>query len=218
MRLRPYPPALIQNLAPIYILQSPIYLSHCAILAAFLGWFAPLGAQVASLPQPGSLSPAALAATPDGTRLFIACATANEVAVFDVTSGTVTSHIAVPHTPSGLALSSDGARLYVTCAAPQSSIRVLDTGSDKVLASIPAGHSATAPVLSPDGKTLAFARDGKTLIMRILHKHGRTGRLRHGSDAVVQKRGFLLDIIQHRPIPEDDGGLPLDKTGLGIVH
>ena len=60
----------------------------------------------------------------------------------------------MPHTPTGLALSPDGARLYVTCAAPQSSVRVLDTGSGKVLATLPAGHTATAPVLSPDGKTL----------------------------------------------------------------
>jgi len=116
--------------------------------------FAPQHARPASLPQPGSLSPAALAATPDGTRLYIACASANEVAVFDVASGAVTKHIAVPHTPSGLALSLDGARLYVTCAAPQSTVRVLDTASGKALATLAAGHTAMAPVLSPDGKTL----------------------------------------------------------------
>jgi YVTN family beta-propeller protein len=53
-----------------------------------------------------------------------------------------------------LALSPDGARLYVTCAAPQSSVRVLEVGSGKPLATIPAGHTAMAPVVSPDGKTL----------------------------------------------------------------
>jgi YVTN family beta-propeller protein len=82
-----------------------------AVLASCLAWVAPQAARAAFLPQPGSLSPAALAAAPDGTRLYIACAAANEVAVFDVVSGAVTKYIAVPHTPSGLALSSDGARL-----------------------------------------------------------------------------------------------------------
>ena len=129
-------------------------MSRLIVLAAYLAWFAPPAAHAASLPQPGSLSPAALAAAPDGTRLFIACATANEVAVFDVASGTVTRHIPVPHTPSGLALSSNGARLYVTCAAPQSSVRVLDADIGKTLATLLAGHTAMAPVLSPDGKTL----------------------------------------------------------------
>ncbi len=125
-----------------------------AFLAACLAWFAPHAACAASLPQPGALSPAALAAAPDGTRLFIACASANEVVIFDLASNAVTRHISVPHTPTGLAVSPDSTRLYVTCDAPQSSVRVLDTGSGKVLATLPAGHTATGPVLSPDGKTL----------------------------------------------------------------
>jgi YVTN family beta-propeller protein len=135
-------------------LQFQISNSSFAVLVALLTSFAPQQARPASLPQPGSLSPVALALTPDGARLFIACASANEVAVFDVAQGAVTEHIAVPPTPSGLALSSDGARLYVTCAAPQSTVRVLDTASGKALATLPAGHTAMAPVLSPDGKTL----------------------------------------------------------------
>ena len=143
MRLRPHPQALIS-----------IHNLHVAVLACCLAWFAPQQAQAALLPQPGSLSPAALTATPDGTRLFIACATAKQIAVFDVAGGNITRRITVPHSPSGLALSSDGLRLYVTCAAPHSSVRVLDTGSGKTLATLPAGHTAMAPVLSPDGKTL----------------------------------------------------------------
>jgi YVTN family beta-propeller protein len=54
----------------------------------------------------------------------------------------------------GLALSSDGGRLYVTCAAPSSTVCILDAASGKTVATIPAGHTAMAPVLSPDGKTL----------------------------------------------------------------
>src|ERR1017187_2463483 len=154
MRLRSHPPALIQNPAlPSY---SPLAIGHWlfAILASCLVCL--VAAQTrASSPSPAApLSPAALTVVPDGTRLFIACATANQVAVFDVASGAVTRRITVPHSPSGVALSSDGSRLYVTCAAPHSSVRVLDTGSGKTLATFHAGHTAMAPVLSPDGKTL----------------------------------------------------------------
>jgi YVTN family beta-propeller protein len=125
-----------------------------SLLISGLLWLVPRSASAASLPQPGSLSPVVLAANADGTRLYIAGASANEVAVFEVASGTVITHISVPHTPSGLALAADGARLYVTCAAPQSTVRVVNTSSGKTLATLPAGHTATAPVLSLDGKVL----------------------------------------------------------------
>jgi YVTN family beta-propeller protein len=100
------------------------------------------------------LSPTALAATADGGTMFIACATANHVAVFDVASGKVAKTIEMPESPLGLALSADGKQLVVTCAAPASSVCIVDTASGKITATIPTGHTAMAPVLSPDGKTL----------------------------------------------------------------
>jgi YVTN family beta-propeller protein len=111
-------------------------------------------ADASTPPSADYLSPAALAATPDGQRLFVACATANQVAVFDVASARVVRRIPVPHSPSGLALSPDGARLYVTCAAPQSSVCMIEAGSGNTLATISAGHTAMAPVASSDGATL----------------------------------------------------------------
>jgi len=53
-----------------------------------------------------------------------------------------------------LALSPDGTRLYVTCAAPQSQIVVIEVASGKTAKTFPAGHTAMAPVPSPDGKRL----------------------------------------------------------------
>ncbi len=103
---------------------------------------------------PAYLSPAALAASPEGKTLYVACATAEEVAVFDVASGKVTRRISMPDPPTGLALSADGVRLYVTCAAPASRVAVVDTAAGKVTGTLPAGHTASGPVLSPDGKTL----------------------------------------------------------------
>jgi len=104
--------------------------------------------------EPVYLSPSALLATPDGKQLFVACATASRVLVFDPASKQVTRSIAVPESPQGLALSPDGRRLFVTCAAPRSTVCVVDAASGKVLRSIPAGHTTLAPVCSPDGRTL----------------------------------------------------------------
>lgn len=182
-------------------MQFSLYISRLVVLAAYLVWFAPLAAPAASLPQPGSLSPAALTAAPDGTRLFIACATANEVAVFGVASGAVTKHIPVPHTPSGLALSTDGARLYVTCAAPQSSVRVLDTSSGKTLATLPAGHSSTAPVLSPDGKTLfvcnRFNNDISLINLETGKEQCRIPVQREPVAAAISRDGRFLLVANH---------------------
>jgi DNA-binding beta-propeller fold protein YncE len=100
------------------------------------------------------LSPVALAAAPDGKTLFVACATGKLVAVFDIPTRRVLRSLAVPETPSGLALTADGSTLFVTCAAPASSLRMLDAASGGKLGSIATGHTAAAPVLSRDEKTL----------------------------------------------------------------
>jgi YVTN family beta-propeller protein len=104
--------------------------------------------------EPIYLSPSALVAAPDGKTLFIACAAANEVALFSRDKNQITRRIRVPASPSGLALSRDARRLYVTCAAPQSTVCVLDATSGKTLARIPTGHTAMSPVLSADEQTL----------------------------------------------------------------
>lgn len=111
-------------------------------------------AAVVHAAEPAYLSPAVLVASPDGQTLYVACATAHQIAVFDVVKGQVTRTIATPQSPTGLALSADGTRLYVTCAGAVSEVCVVDTASAQITAKLTAGHTATAPVLSPDGKTL----------------------------------------------------------------
>lgn len=100
------------------------------------------------------LSPAAIAVSPDGAKVHIVCATAAAVKTVDLASGKVTATVPVSQEPTGLALSAKGDRLFVTCAAPQSEICVIDLAKGEVAAKWKAGHSATAPVLSPDEKAL----------------------------------------------------------------
>jgi YVTN family beta-propeller protein len=130
------------------------FLKLIAVLAFALSFDAAEAASVKPASGQTYLSPTALAASSDGTTLFIACATANKVIAFDVASGKIKNTVVVSALPLGLALSPDGKKLYVTCAAPQSSIAVIDTAKFKVVDNISAGHTAMAPVVSPDGKTL----------------------------------------------------------------
>ncbi len=100
------------------------------------------------------LSPSALLASRDGSTLYVACATGNRILIFDLATRRVTKSVSLPDPPSGLALSADGKRLFVTCAAPESQVCVVDTGKARIVDKLPAGHTATSPVLSPDGTTL----------------------------------------------------------------
>ena len=108
----------------------------------------------AATAQSVPLSPFALAASADGKTLYVVCATAGRVLCFDVTDKKVRRSIATRQPPSGLALSPDGGQLFVTCAAPESTVCVVDLSTWKIVETIPAGHTAMAPVVSPDGKTL----------------------------------------------------------------
>ena len=122
-------------------------------LAAF-----PVFAQVDRTPPPETdvpfLSPTALVASHDGSRIYLACATAGQVAVFDSATRKVVQVIPVPESPSGLALSGDGQRMWVTCAAPLSTVCEIDTAKGIVTSRWVVGHTAMAPVLSADGRTL----------------------------------------------------------------
>ena len=116
------------------------------LLVLFCAWLSDCQAQAGDY-----LSPTALVAT-DKT-LFIACATANRVVSLDLSNRALSS-IALPLPASGLALSADGGTLFATCAAPVSQVCLVDLKQRKIKGSIAAGHSARAPVLSADGKTL----------------------------------------------------------------
>jgi len=105
-------------------------------------------------PASGELSPVALAASPNGQVLYLACATARQVLVLDARQQRIRQRLNVPGEPSGLALAADGRRLFVTCAGPDGQVCVLDPASGKLLRTLTAGHTPLSPVLSRDGKTL----------------------------------------------------------------
>ena len=100
------------------------------------------------------LSPISVVAGRDGKVLYVAEATAEEVAVFDIASGKVTKVISVAENPVGLVISADGSRLYVTSAVAAGKVQVIDVRSGRVADSIAVGHTPVAVVGSPDGKTL----------------------------------------------------------------
>ena len=90
----------------------------------------------------------------DGRKLFAALSDAKQLAVVDLPDARVIRKVRIPAEPTGLALSRDDRRVYVACAAATSSVLEIDAASGEIITSVPAGHTATAPALSPDGKRL----------------------------------------------------------------
>ena len=160
--------------------------------------------------QPAWLSPAALVASPNGTTLYIACATGNRVLVFDIASRKVTRFVPVSHSPTGLCLSADGQKLFVTCAAPASRVCVVDTAHGRVIGEFPAGHTAMAPVLSPDGKTLfvcnRFDNDVSVLNLATGEQVRRIPVRREPVAAAITPNGQRLLVANYLPAGRADAG------------
>lgn len=171
-------------------------------------WVARIGVALCLIqPTPGIekhadyLSPTSLASSPDGKKIFIACATGNQVMKFDVATSKITRRIHVGTSPSGLAMASDGWRLYVTCAAPASTVTVIDTGHGEVCGAIPVGHTAIAPVLHPDGKTLyvcnRFDNDVSVVDLATWNEVARVPVRREPVGAAIASDGKYLLVANH---------------------
>jgi mono/diheme cytochrome c family protein len=162
-----------------------------------------------SAPAPsGDLSPAALVISLDGQNLYVACATAKQVLVFNTAQRRITKRLALPSEPSGLALSPDGTQLFVTCAGPASQVCVMDTASGKVLQTLTTGHTALSPVLSPDGKTLFVCnRFNDAVSLFDLRRGQAESRIQVArepvSDALTPDGRFLL-VANHLPRGRSD--------------
>jgi DNA-binding beta-propeller fold protein YncE len=100
------------------------------------------------------LSPLALVADNEGKTLYVAEATAKQIAVFDIAASKVKKVISLPDPPSGLALAPDGQSLYVTAGVVNGGVHIVNLKTGKIDHTLPAKHTPTAPVVSPDGKTL----------------------------------------------------------------
>jgi len=123
-------------------------------LAILSGHFLTAKAAPSDATGPTYLSPREIVADKAGKTLYIAEATANQVAVFDIASGKVTKIIPIGQPVSGLVLSPDESKMYVTAGGADGKLCIVDVKGAKVEARIPVGHTPMSPVVSPDGKTV----------------------------------------------------------------
>jgi YVTN family beta-propeller protein len=156
----------------------------------------------------GDLSPGALAISADGQSLYVACAWANQVLIFNTSQRAVARRLAVPGSPSGLVLSADGKRLFVTCSAPASVVCLVELPSGKVLKTLAAGYTALSPVLSSDGQTLFVCNrfnDAVSVFDLAQDKEvARIGVAREPCSAALTRDGRFLLVANHLPKGRND--------------
>lgn len=153
-------------------------------------------------------APSAVAVSKDGRTLYVACAEARQVAWVELPGGKLMRRIAVPAEPTGLAISPDGTKLVVTCAAPQSTVAVFTSVSGSLLATIPAGHTAMGPAISPDGERLyvcnRFNNDLSVIDLAAGKEVARVAAVREPVAAAVTPDGQTLLVANHVPNTRSD--------------
>jgi len=101
--------------------------------------------------------PYGVAATPDGSRVYVGDLNGNTVAAIDIASNTVIGAlIPVGNNPSGVSVTPDGSKVYVANSR-SNNVSVISTATNAVIATIPVGNSpqafgqfiGPAPVLVP---------------------------------------------------------------------
>ena len=158
--------------------------------------------------QPGEyLGPLDVVASKDGKSLLVLNADAKQIAVVEV-GGNVARSFQMPAAPTGLVLSPAGRTLYVTCAALEGIVCVVDIPSGKVTDTIPAGHGATGPAVSPDGKRLyvcnRFDNDVSVIDLSAKKESARVPASREPVSSAVTPDGKLLLVANHLPADRAD--------------
>jgi DNA-binding beta-propeller fold protein YncE len=159
-------------------------------------------------PPTSDLAPCALAVSPGGQALYIACFKTNQVLLFDNVQRQISRRWAVPGPPSGVALSADGTELFVTCCGPSSQVCVLDTATGHVLHTMAAGHTALSPVVSGDGKTLYVCNRFNDAVSVFDLRHWREAEripvTREPVSAALTLDGRWLLVANHLPRCRED--------------
>jgi len=117
-------------------------------------WCAMIG--FAAAEASGCLSPSMVIADRAGAVLYMAEATANQVAVVDAASGTISRSFVAGHTPLAPVVTPDGATLFV-CNRFNNEVAVISCASGAAVARIAVPREPIAAVLTPDGGLLVVA-------------------------------------------------------------
>jgi DNA-binding beta-propeller fold protein YncE len=165
------------------------------------------------------LGPSQMVAAPDGSLLYVACATAERLDTFDASSLRRLRFTALPGTPAGLALSPDARTVHVTCTGKHSEWCAVEAATGKVVRRATVGNSATAPVPSIDGNTVwvccRFLDRLEEVRVADGHVLRRVSVGREPIAAALSADGKQLFVAHH--LPEGAADSPPVAAGVSVV-
>ncbi len=122
-------------------------------------------------------TPTFAAAAPNGRQVYVAGGNSGVITVVDTAAGRVTARIPVPEgPPQFLAFSRDGRTLYVSIWNDERTIHeiaVLDTTTNRIVATIPVRSRPFLAAVSPDGRQL-YVPNHDTGVVSVIDTESRT--------------------------------------------
>ncbi|MDD2600173.1 MAG: c-type cytochrome [Kiritimatiellae bacterium] len=155
------------------------------------------------------LSPSEIEVSPDGKLLYISCATAGLIKVFDAVNEKPLAQYKVPGI-TGLALAPDGSRIFAACNEFNGRLAEVDAKSGKTLRTFKAGHTPVAPLVSADGGTLFYCNRFSRLDQMNVHALDvASGKIKASGRAIrepitmqLSRDGKFLWVVNHLPLME----------------
>lgn len=145
--------------------------------------------------------PAFVAATADGTKVYVANLNGESIGIIDTARNRLLGVIALDHAPRGIALTPDGQTLLVTNDGDE--VLRIDTGADEVRGRIAAGGPTVGVAVSPDGRRAYFSTAGALLVADVASDTV-VARLEdvHANSAVVVSRDgrTVYALVNRNPI------------------
>lgn len=154
-------------------------------------------------------SPLEVITDSQGRLLYIAEASARQIAVLDVARGEVTKRIGLTAPAGGMVLAKDDRTLYVTGALPKGHVYAIDTQTGSVMEDIKVGHTPRELALSPDGRRLYVCNQFNNNVSVIdLATRKQTEQIAVSREPValaLTTDGHTLFVVNHLPAGVADG-------------
>lgn len=105
----------------------------------------------------GTTNPYGIAATPDGTEVWVTESGTNTVSVISTATNKITGTVVVGVYPHGITITPDGTRAYVANTGPNTgrggseTVSVIDVSSQTVTGTVTVGEAPQVVTVSPDG-------------------------------------------------------------------